>query len=243
MNKDLMKSVAARWVKLGVMLNVQADTHESDLERLLLDTARVSSANSRLFTLAVTWLAEYGRYVDCRRLTRLVECELEIEFQPTLGLLLELAAKHSKGAKKCRFKSAIQACASANEPHPLFDVERRNSVFIRLAKQRASEISRKWGRWSAEIELKSDAIRPLRWVVSHNPSLANRALMSGLKSQIIAECQKAGGRVNSASELAMKCGVSRPAARNAIEDLELAGRVHTYPQGRSRVVEILPQNN
>src|SRR6185312_5968007 len=196
MNKDLMKSVAARWVKLGVMLNVQADTHESDLERLLLETARVSSANSRLFTLAVTWLAEYGRYVDCRRLTRLVDCELEKEFQPTLGLLLESATKHSKGAKKCRFKSAIQACASANNPHPLFDVERRNPVFIKLSKQRASEISRKWGRWSAAIELKTDAIRPRKWVVSHNPSLANRALMSGLKSQIIAECQKAGGRVN-----------------------------------------------
>ena len=242
MNDQLMKSVAARWVKLGVMLNVQADTDESDLERLLLDTARVSSANSRLFTLAVTWLAEYGKYVDCRRLTRLIECELEKEIQPTLGLLLDLAAKHGKGAKKCRFKSAIKACESANDPHPLFDVERRNSVFIQLARQRASEISRKWGRWSAEIELKTDALRPLKWVVSHNPSLANRALMSGLKSQIIAECQKAGGKVNSAWELAMKCGVSRPAARNAIEDLELAGKLRTYPQGRSRVVEILPQH-
>lgn len=238
MNEKLMNSVVARWVKLGVMLNVQADSHVDDLERLLLDTARVSSANSRLFTLVVTWLANYGGYVNGRRLAHLIESDLEREFQPTLGLLLELAVKNSKGAKKCRFSSAIKACASANESHPLFDVERRNSTFVQLAKQRASEISRKWGRWSAEIELKTDAIRPTGWVASHNRTLARRAVLTDLQSQIIAECEFAGGKMDSEADLAKKCRASRPATRRAVEKLELAGMVHTYPRGKSHVVEI-----
>ena len=238
MNEQLINSVAARWAKLGVMLNVKSASNVSDLEQLLLDTARVSSANSRLFTLAVTWLANFGQYVSGRRLAHLIESDLEKEFQPTLGLLLELAVKHSKGTKKYRFNSAIKACEPAREPHPLFDVERRNSAFVRLAKQRATKISRKWGRWSAEIELKTDAIRPTEWVASHNPQLARRAIMTDLQSQIMTECENAGGKMDSESELAMRCRASRPATRSALKQLELAGMVHTYPRGKSHVVEI-----
>lgn len=238
MNRPLINSAAARWAKLGAMLNVKPASDVSDLEHLLLDTARVSSANSRLFTLAVTWLAHYGGYVNGRRLAHLIESGLEKEFQPTLGLLLELAAEHSKGAKKRRFNSAIEACESAREAHPLFDVERRNSAFVQLARQRATKVSRKWGRWSAEIELKTDAIRPAEWIASHNPKLARRAILTDLQSEIITECEIAGGRVDSESELAMRCRASRPATRSAIQQLELAGMVHTYPRGKSHDVEI-----
>jgi hypothetical protein len=52
MNSVLLDSVAARWVRLGVLLNVKAADQAPDVERLLLDTARVASANSRLFILA-----------------------------------------------------------------------------------------------------------------------------------------------------------------------------------------------
>jgi hypothetical protein len=55
--------VAAGWTRLGVMLNVTPARHTPDLERLILDTARIASSNSRLFLLAASWLARYGDYV------------------------------------------------------------------------------------------------------------------------------------------------------------------------------------
>jgi len=60
MSESLHDSVASRWSRLGAMLNVKADEHTPDIERLLLDTARVASANSRLFILAASWLSLYG---------------------------------------------------------------------------------------------------------------------------------------------------------------------------------------
>src|ERR1051325_10914724 len=94
MSKRLLDSVAAGWARLGAMLNVKAAARTPDLERLLLDTARVASANFRLFMLAASWLAEYGDYVAKHRLARLIGDELEREYRPALGLTLEWAKDH-----------------------------------------------------------------------------------------------------------------------------------------------------
>jgi len=72
--------------------------------------------------------------------------------------LLEWARQHNK-SNRFRFNSAIAACGSAIDARPLFDVERRNIVFTRLAEQRASALSRKWGRWMMEFEPREDALR------------------------------------------------------------------------------------
>ena len=54
------------------MINVMPAVREPDSERLLLDTSRVSSANSRLFILAASWAALYGDYIAKHRLARLI---------------------------------------------------------------------------------------------------------------------------------------------------------------------------
>jgi hypothetical protein len=240
MNSVLLDSVAARWVRLGVLLNVKAADQAPDVERLLLDTARVASANSRLFILAGGWLALYGDYVAKHRLARLIRDELEAEHRPTVGFLLEWAKENSH-ADSGRFNGAIRACGRATNKFPLFDVERRNDVFARLAEQRASKLSRKWGRWAADFELKSSALRPLEWIAAHNPQLCERALTGGdLLASVLAEIVDADGKIESESELAKRCGVSRPAMREAIRRLQLAGRVRSIEHGRSNAVELLP---
>src|SRR5260221_20888 len=74
---------------LGGLFNVAAWGKTRDLERLLLDTARVSGTNVQAFVMAATWLARYGRYLAKRRLAVLIREELGEEYQPVLGLLLE----------------------------------------------------------------------------------------------------------------------------------------------------------
>lgn len=240
MNSELLDSVAARWAKLGAMLNVRAGDKTPDIERLLLDTARVSSANSRLFIMAATWLARYGAYVAKHRLARLILDELESEYRPTLGLLLEWAKDHGE-SNGSRFNLAIKACGSAKDGRPLSDVENRNIIFARLAKQRASVLSQKWGRWMTDFEPKNDALRPVSWVAEHN-DLAVRALTGGdLRSSVMAEYEAGADCIESEAELARRCGASRPAIRGAIECLKMAGYVQSSRKGRCHPIARKPR--
>ncbi|MGE5610567.1 MAG: hypothetical protein ACM359_15060 [Bacillota bacterium] len=241
MNTALLDSVASRWARLGAMLNVQAAQNTPDIERLLLDTARVASANSRLFILAASWLAQYGDYVAKHRLAKLIRDELETEHRPTLGLMLEWAKEHGD-VNGSRFNLAIEACGAALDARPLFDVERRNALFAQLAEQRASSLSRKWGRWMADFELKTDALRPGEWIAEQNPSLYERALTGGdLLASVLAECEADAGVIESEAELARRCGASRPAIRDAIRKLQLAGRLRSIARGRSKAIELRPR--
>ena len=245
MSETLVNSVASRWVRLGVMLNVPAARRTPDVERLLLDTARAAPAHSRLFVMAGSWLALSGDYVAKHRLARLVRDELEAEHRPTLGLLLDWAKAHGQGNGN-RFNLAIAACGPAADARPLFDVERANPAFAALAERRASSLSRKWGRWAAEFDIKTNGLRPPEWVAEHNPSLAERALTGGdLVATVLAECEAGdsggGGIIESEAELARRCGASRPAVRDALGRLRLAGRVRSVSRGRSNAIEVRPR--
>jgi hypothetical protein len=250
MNDSLVDSVTSQWARLGAMFNVRAAPRTPDLERLLLDTARAAPANSRLFILAATWLARFGDYVAKHRLARLIRDELEPEHRPVLGFMLEWAKRHGASTGS-RFNLAIKACGplpagdalsgALSDGRPLLDVERHNPHLARLAERRASELSRKWGRWMADFEPKLDALRPDEWVAANNPALYERALTGGdLIASVLAECEAHAGPVASESELARRCGASRPAVRDAIRRLRLAGRLRTVERGRSNAIELRP---
>jgi hypothetical protein len=220
------------------MFNAQPARQTPDLERLLLDTTRVASANSRIFILAVSWLAQYGEHVAKHRLVRLIITELESEHKPTLGMLLELA-KTRGASNRSRFNQAIDACGTAVDARPLFDIERQHSTFAKLAERRASALSRKWGRWMADFELKGNAIRPAEWVAEHNPALHDRALIGGdLVASVLVECELDPAIVESHAELARRCGASRPAIREAIRRLQLAGRLREVDRGKSKGIAL-----
>jgi len=242
MSSANLDNVIARWVRLGVMFNTAPAARSPDLERLLLDTARVAGENSRAFILAASWLARYGDYVARHRLARLVGDELEDEHRPALGLLLDWARERGP-ANGARFNLAIAACrtaVAAAVARPLFDVERRNATFALLAERRASDLSRAWRRWAEDFDVKDDALRPAEWVAAHNPALADRALTGGdLLASVLAECaDDRNAPVPSESELARRCGASRPAVRDAIRRLRLAGRLRTVRRGRANSVEV-----
>lgn len=174
MADSMLDSVASRSARLGVLLNVTVAEETPDLERLLLDTARIVSANSRLLPLAASWLARYASHVNVARLTRLISAELQAEYRPNLGLLLELSEQFSR-PEKSLFALAVKACGANSEGCPLADVERENPVYRRLAEKRASALSRKWGRWTIEMAPKSSAMRPPEWIAQQNPSLIRTA--------------------------------------------------------------------
>jgi hypothetical protein len=234
------EQVAARWTRLGASFSVAPAHQTPDLERLLLDTVRLTAANSRLFIMAATWLAAYSDYVAKRRLAVLIRDELEDRYRPIMGLLLDFAQTYGE-LTRFPFREALQECHTAATPGPLLNVSRRNAALVDLAQRRASKLSRKWGCWMEDFTFKLDALRPAEWIAASNPSLAVRAISGGdLVATIAADA--AGGNKEFASEsaLARRYGASRASVRAALRKLTLAGYAHQSSRGKARPISLSP---
>ena len=130
-------------------------------------------------------------------------------------------------------------CDPADSPRPLFDIECANEAFRRMAEARASEVSRKWNLWAPEFEPKFDALRPAAWIMRMNPDYQERASLKGdLRASLLLELQDDPQVGASESELARRCGAERAAIRDALDDLELAGRIERRAEkNRLRILE------
>ena len=225
MRKANLTQLILQWNRIGIAFGGGCARKTPDLERLILQTARVSPKDSRLFTMVATWLCKYGKYVAKHRLKRLAADEVgsKQDCRPILGLLLDIVRGETG---ETRFDAIIRGCEAVTKPRPLFDIDRRNDAFLRLAERRASEISKRWGLWTQPIELKFDALRSVSWITENNSQLPQRALLrGGLCASILAELELDPSAGVSESELARRCGVTRAAIRDSLEVLELAGVV------------------
>jgi hypothetical protein len=241
MNTSREETMARAWARLGVMFNVELAERTPDVERLLLDTARMAGGNSRLLIMAAAWLDRYADYVAKRRLAVLLDEELEAEYRPVMGLLLEWVQSRSSRHRH-RFREAIKRCEPAKEPRPLLKVYERNQVLRRLARMRASKLSHRWGRWMEEFELREDALRPAEWIAEANPSLRIRAICGGdLVATIAADGAQAGVCFQSESALARRYGASRAAIRDAITRLKMGGVARQVRRGKAHEVEVMAQ--
>jgi hypothetical protein len=191
--------------------------------------------------MSATWLSRYASLVAEHRLAAMVSHVADATDSAVLGLLLELAIVNARRHDRRRnLRRAIRYCRPAEHAAPLFDVERGTPAMIARAERRASEISRRWNRWSEPLIPKYDALRPAEWIIDGNPALAFRADFRGdLRASILLvlrEDPQAGATV---SGLARRCIASRTSVLDALEDLALAGHVRRERIGRANQV-VLP---
>jgi len=220
-----LDDILRQWTSLGAGFNSKTTKGDIDLERLLLDTAWGIPKMARLYIMAATWLHTYGDMIAKHRLKRLMLEELEFEYRPTLGLLLDTAQQSTHPQE---FKSIVKYLNPAQDPQPLFEKSRKNSKLAELAKRRASALSRKWNRWAQAIEFKDDAIRPAGWLIQRMPALRTRADFRGdLRASILAALRYDDGAGESEIRLAACAGGSRAQIRNALRNLQITGRVQT----------------
>lgn len=220
---EQLDSLISRWTSLGAGFDAEPCAEAIDLERLLLDTARHASCMARLFIMAATWLHIYGDLLAKHRLKRLIRDELELEFQATLGLLLDTA---QQGTHPLEFHSIIRQLEPARQPRPLFESARRTSRMADMAKRKASAISRRWNLWCQPVEFKEDAMRPPSWMMARQPQLRTRADFRGdLRASILAALRHDPGAGESEMRLAELAGGSRAQVRNALRNLQMTGRV------------------
>jgi len=237
MNNEHLDKLAEQWTALGASFASSPWHDEIDLERLLLDTARYASEMSRLFIMAATWLHAYGDLVAKHRLRRLIRDELEPEYRPVLGLLLDIA---QQGTHPLKFHSVTRHLKPNQHPYPLFEVSQKNHRLIELTEKRASPISKRWGLWCQPIEFKEDALRPASWMMSRQPQLRTRADFRGdLRASVLASLRYDEGAGRSELGLAQLAGGSRAQVRNALHNLELTGRVRSRAASYANRREIM----
>ncbi len=224
MTKQL-DNLVGQWTNAGVLFNTAPARGAIDLERLILDTARNADRMARLFVMAATWLHTYGDLIAKHRLKRLICDELESEYQPVLGLLLDIA---QQGTHPLEFETIIKTLKPAKQPQALFASSRKNPKLRDLAKRKASSISRKWNLWCQPIEFKDDAIRPASWLMRRHPEFITRADFRGdLRASILAALRFDPDAGHSELRLAELAGGSRAQLRSALGNLEMTGRVST----------------
>lgn len=218
-----LDDILSEWSSIGAGFNRQAPDRDIDLERLLLDTARLIPEMARLYIIAATWLHTHGDMIAKHRLMRLIRGELEPMHRATLALLLDTA---QQGTHPKVFQSIIKKLSPADDPMPLFEKSRQNPKLAELAERRASSLSRKWNLWAQPIEFKDDAIRPTGWMIGRMPALRTRADFRGdLRASIIAALRFDEEAGESEVRLAECAGGSRAQIRNALQNLERTGRI------------------
>ena len=215
MNPDI---VLTGWCKLGVMFNVSPAKNTPDIENLLIDTAAVLPQNARLLPVAVTWLCKYYRLVCRHRLAGFAAKIVDGDVSAALGLILDIV-KSKTGID--HFNLAIKQCQPAKISKPLFIFDRKTKKLSLLARAESSDMARKWGLWCSQVQLKNDAVRPIKWIMAHNPPLKQRAIFGGnLKVSILESLARDSQAGQSESALSRYCYATRKAIREALDHLE-----------------------
>ena len=228
MTKELSNTIA-RWTRIGTGFNVRPARKTPDLERLILKTAEVLTHEPSLLALSVTWLATYPEFVAKHRLAALVDQSPSFKHHAELGLILSLARKF---ADTPAFDRTIELCKPCNPARPLFEIQRSNPVWKRIAESEASDLSKRWGLWCQSIELKEDAIRPADWIIQRNSSFFDRAVLRGdLRLSILATLRDDPEAGRSELALSQACGAQRTAVRDALLALERACYVERTEKG------------
>lgn len=184
MNMIIMNNqlITSQWRKLGVLFNVESVEETPDLEQLIIDTCIFAPKNVRLFENAANWVALYGDYVDQKVLLKLAK-SLQSEHRVVLGFLLEWVEQNSS----FRFESVVKLCGEAiTVAKPLSELERDNIELLKLSESRATDLSKKWGRYyshfdktdkhlqSREQILKNNHLLPLNKIMQENENLLRK---------------------------------------------------------------------
>ena len=214
-----LNKILFQWVKLGAMFGCDPSCKTPDVEKLIIDSAGAMPQSARLHAMVVSWLGKYFKAV-CRHRLAVLASQISCSKQSAiLGYTLDRAKSL---LSTDHFNLAIQKCSINSNPEPMFDAFSNNSSLAEIAKEAASQLALKWGLWTSDERLYTDAIRPAAWVIKNNPTLQTRLIFSGkLQATILVTLQHNPDAGKNESTLAKFCNVTRRSIRKALEHLEL----------------------
>lgn len=173
----------AAWARIGGGFTVDPSTRRVDLEDLVVRTLAAAPADARLFWVAASWLGVHHNLLNTRRLTDHLADRPALELA-VAGAMLSVARKAA--GPSTRLSSALKHCRALAEPRPLFDVNAAHPVLAWKVRDGALPLFLRWGLWQDDVSLRTDAVRPVAWVLANCPEFRARSLFgANLESEIL----------------------------------------------------------
>lgn len=174
--------LSAQWARIGGGFSVAPAVEPVDVERLVAESAQAAARDHRLFFVSATWIGVHHHLVDARRLGRELDGLSGLP-SAAAGAMLSVA---NLAGQTPRLDAAMRHCTPLAEPRALFDRIERSAVLREAARTESHPAFVRWGLWNADVTLKTDAVRPVRWILAHCPELRVRALLgAGLDAEIV----------------------------------------------------------
>lgn len=226
-------SLHSQWARIGGGFSVEPSPDPVDLEALVVGSAAASPGDARLFWVATSWLAVHHDLVNTRRLTDHLQRAAALDVA-VAGAMLSLARQQAGSATQ--LESAVKHCRPLQEPRPLFDVVAESSLLTAKARAGALGVFVMWGFWQDDVSLRTDAIRPVQWVLAYCPEFQSRAVFGAtLEAELVEILAAAPSTVREMSSL---LGVTYSAAHHAASKLLGRGWLRKVRAGRSQVLAL-----
>jgi len=227
---DELTTLLAQWKRLGIEVDARPAPRTPDVERLIVETARLLPYMARLLPVATTWLVSCERLVCRHRLASFAAGITSTSHSACLGLLLDFVRATTFTD---HLALPIRKCSPLLPPVPLLEAERKASYYP-LVQLEADAIARRWGLLTPRPHLVLDAMRPIDWILAANPRLRERALLRGdLGASILACITHEASSGSSESSLARTLGATRKALRDSLDHLQFCGLIVRRHVGRS----------
>jgi hypothetical protein len=225
------------WRRLGVSFAGASACCSVDVEKLIVETARVASTDERLTVCAASWLAQFHDLVDGRRLSEMAR-GADRRTLAYLGALLSLAVEGNDGAGRApQFLSTLQHCKPLAIPQPFYDVVACKPTSRAWIRKHSAKLYSKWRLWHDDIGLQHRSIRSLEQVLQA-PELRTRSLLG---PSIEANCVSLTiETTTNARALSIKLGATYSATHAAVERLVGRGLLSRNRAGTSQVLTLTP---
>ncbi|HEX6750694.1 MAG TPA: hypothetical protein VF092_25630 [Longimicrobium sp.] len=227
------RDLHADWARIGGGFSVEPSSSPVDLEALIMGTLAAAPADARLFWVAASWLAVHHNLVNTRRLSHSLH-SAGIRDLAVAGAILSVAREAAGSATQ--LDSALKHCRPLGDPQPLFDIIAESPFLTAKARDGALDVFAAWGYWQDEISLRTDAIRPVQWVLAHCPEFRSRAILgAALEAEVVDLVFLIPLSVQEISEV---LGVTYSAAHNAAGRLLGRGWLRKTRRGRRLVLAL-----
>lgn len=234
--------LSAQWARLGGGFAVEPTVDRVDLERLLVASAAAAPYDARLFAVTTSWLAVHGKFVNVRRLGRLLDAVRRRETpddQLTVAILGAMIEVTLTLAPSMAFLRAAQShCRPLSEPRPLFERFAANPVLTQMAREECLPAFATWGLWHNTMPDKRDAVRPVTWLLRACPELHMRSLFGAdLAADIMDEVRS---RPATIADLVRSTGATAPAVHETVGNLLARGLVDRPGTGYRKPIRVAP---
>ncbi len=226
----------AAWARVGGGFTVAASRRKVDLEDLLARTLAAAPSDPRLFWVAASWVGMHHHLVSTRRMVERLKRASELDLA-VAGALFSVAREAAGGASQ--LATILKHCRPLAEPRPLFAIVAANPVLVRKAREGALRLFLEWGFWQDDVSLRTDAIRPVAWVLTRCPELRTRAIFgAGLDAELMDALLARRATVR---DLSQSLGTTYAATHEAAARLAGRGWLRRRREGNRQVLTVRPE--